>query len=574
MQTYSCQKMLLLLTLLCSILSFSTNAQTPEYTFTNGTSSNAIPLGTGTSWEPYMSQFLYLPGDFAPAVPTNAVRIKTIYFKVGSTSVATTYNDFEVYIGNTSQTAMTTTFVTGLTLALSASTMSFPAATSGVWLKIDLTTPVVVDLTQPLVVDIRHGLKVGGVGGYSLLSGGAPVNPAYTGNTQTYFKSTTATTGTTRRYSYQFGIDIISCDANVTQQPVDVSVCSSSTAVFNASAVQHTNYQWQVDNGTGWVNLGTDAIYSGVTTPTLTVRNTTPAMNNYRYRILAIDQPNNCQAESDPAKLIMVPSSNSSVVIAADPGNVVCPKEEVVFTSAFTKGGATPQYRWLLNGLEIPGAIAATLKMDTLDHGDIVKCRFISSELCVFESVSPGVTVSVVSSLLAEVGISTTYNGGNSYTFIADPKNGGASPRYYWYVNGKLQVGETGQSFTTETLAPWDKVTVGMFTSRECAEPKLATSRQATTGVVDVENGAVKVVLSPNPNRGIFTLQASNLGAGNVRLAVVNALGQKMYTAHVELLGGELQHQVDLDGKLAPGLYMINIELNGKSEVRKFTVSE
>lgn len=573
MQTYTSQKFLFLM-LVCSIFSLGIKAQTPEYAFTNGTGSNAIPLGTGTSWEPYMSQFLYLPGDFAPTVPTNAVRIKTIYFKAGSTSVATTYNDFEVYIGNTTQTAMTTTFVTGLTLALSASTFSLPAATSGVWLKIDLTTPVVVDLTQPLVVDVRHGTKVGGVGGYSLLSGGVPVNPIYTGNTQTYFKSTTATTGTTRRYSYQLGIDIISCDSKVTQHPLDVSVCSSSTAVFNASAIQNTNYQWQLDNGSGWVNLGTDAVYSGANTPNLTIRNTTPAMNNFRYRMLAIDQPNSCQVESDPAKLIMVPSTNSSVVIAADPGNVVCPKEQVVFTSAFTRGGTTPQYRWLVNGLEIPGATAATLKIDTLDHGDIVKCRFISSELCVFESVSPGVTVSVVSSLLAEVGISSSYNGGNSYTFIADPKNGGANPRYYWYVNGKLQVGETGQSFTTETLAPWDKVTVGMFTSRDCAEPKLATSRQATTGVADVEYGAAKVVLSPNPNRGIFTLQANNLGVGNAKLAVVNTLGQVQYSAHVELLGGELQHQVDLGGKLAPGLYMINIELNGKSEVRKFIVSE
>ncbi len=574
MRTYTSLKLSFLLLLSVAVCGDSL-AQTPQYSFTNGTSSNAIPLGSGTSWEPYMSQFLYLPGDFAPAVPTGPVKITTIYFKVGSTgTTATTFNNFQVMIGNTTQTAMTTTFITGLTQVLNATTLALPGIANGNWMKIDLNTPVLVDLSQPLVVDIRHNGKVGGVGGYSLLSGGAPVNPIYTGNTQTYFKSTTATTGTTRRYSYQFGIDVITCESNIIQQPVDNSLCAGSTALFSAKADIAQQYQWQVNSGSGWVNLGDDAVYSGTQTTNLTVKNTTMAMNNYKYHMIAINTGQSCAVESDDAKLLMIPSSKSSVVISAAPDSGICLKEEVTFTSAYTKGGATPQYRWLLNGLEIPNAINATLKIDSLDHGDIVQCRFISSELCVIESLSQPMKFSIVDNLVAAVGLSVGYNGGTSYTFIASPQNGGTNPKYVWYVNGQLVPNETGQSFTTDKLAPWDKVEVGMLTSRDCAEPKLAKSRLATTSVATAENNSSEALVFPNPNKGVFILKAKSVANKDAVVLILNSVGQVVYNANIIVDNGNIEHYIDLGGKVAPGIYMLHLFLDGQQKQVKFNISD
>ncbi|OSZ82258.1 hypothetical protein CAP35_03030 [Chitinophagaceae bacterium IBVUCB1] len=190
-----------------AVMMFTANlqAQTPQYTYTAATGGNYIPLGDGATWDNYRSQFLYLPGDFAPAI-SGVGFITRIYFRAWQNSVSTTYNNFKVDIGNTTSTSLTGTYVTGLTSSIPASTVTLPAATANSWIPIDLPTPVYVDMSQPLVIDVSQTGKVGGIGGYILYAGGVPINPIYTGSTQTY-GLTSNPTGTARRYSYQFGFD-------------------------------------------------------------------------------------------------------------------------------------------------------------------------------------------------------------------------------------------------------------------------------------------------------------------------------------------------------------------------------
>src|SRR5690606_32404140 len=133
----------------------------------------------------------------------------------------------------------------------------------------------------------------------------------------------------------------------------------------------------------------------------------------------------------------------------------------------------------------------------------------------------------VVGTLKAEVSLSTNYNGGNSYTFIAEPKNGGVNPKFNWYVNGKLLPDETGQSYTAVDLQPWDKVTVSMLSSRDCAEPRLATSEAATTSVSGLANEINGLVLAPNPNKGSFTISAQGIGSDKATIYITNTLGQQ-----------------------------------------------
>jgi hypothetical protein len=53
------------------------------------------------------------------------------------------------------------------------------------------------------------------------------------------------------------------------------------------TAISGTNYQWQVDAGSGYVNINNDAVYSNVTTNTITITNAPLPFfdNNYRCRI-------------------------------------------------------------------------------------------------------------------------------------------------------------------------------------------------------------------------------------------------------------------------------------------------
>lgn len=67
-------------------------------------------------------------------------------------------------------------------------------------------------------------------------------------------------------------------------QPQDKTAATNGNASFTVTAVNATNYQWQVNTGTGFSNLSNIGVYSGATTASLSITEATRAMNGYLYR--------------------------------------------------------------------------------------------------------------------------------------------------------------------------------------------------------------------------------------------------------------------------------------------------
>lgn len=73
----------------------------------------------------------------------------------------------------------------------------------------------------------------------------------------------------------------------VTSNPANATACAGANATFTVTATgAGITYQWQesTNGGTTYANITNGGIYSGATTPTLTLTGVTNAMNNYRYR--------------------------------------------------------------------------------------------------------------------------------------------------------------------------------------------------------------------------------------------------------------------------------------------------
>jgi|GEM_PF-2497422 len=560
------------------VVCYNASAQTVDYKIGTGTTQNTatgVPSPMHDYWEGDRHQFLYRASDLLAAGMQPGL-IHAIKWDVKVTNNSNPQG-WAMYIGTTTVSALTSTFQATPSIQVygPAPTSYYPPAGIN---RFPLATPMFWNGVDNIIIQTCHGVG-SGCRGYT-----RNVQVEYTTASYvacTYYQtdcagnlcnqSTGSTTTNRPNVIFEWGS---ACPAKFLADPVNVTSCATDDAVFTAVVDSASVFQWQYKTGSGWVDLGNDAVYSGVNSLSLTVKNTHLSMSGNKYRMRATNPEKSCSVESDEGELIMIPSSNSSIVISAAPDTEICLKEEVTFLSAFTRGGATPQYRWLLNGLEIPNAVNATLKIDSLDHGDIIQCRFISSQQCVFESISKGVKFSVVSNLLAEVDVAVSYNGGNSYTFIANPKNGGSSPKYVWYVNGQLVPNETGQSFTTEKLAPWDKVEVGMLTSRDCAEPRLARSRLATTSVAAIGNEGSGVSVSPSPNKGSFVIKAGDVGSGDVFISIANSVGQVVYSATTNTVNGKIEHGVNLGSVAVPGMYMISVVVNGNSLIEKFVVTE
>ena len=89
----------------------------------------------------------------------------------------------------------------------------------------------------------------------------------------------------------------------ITTQPTDVTVPLNGSGMFSTStSVTSPTYQWQMDNGTGYMDLTNAGQFSGVDTDMLTVSNVTLGQNNTLFRCI-VTENSNCSDTTDVAVL-------------------------------------------------------------------------------------------------------------------------------------------------------------------------------------------------------------------------------------------------------------------------------
>jgi|GEM_PF-3031925 len=78
----------------------------------------------------------------------------------------------------------------------------------------------------------------------------------------------------------------VNSNISITTQPVNTSINSGSSGTISVVAANVSSYQWQVNDGCGWVNLSNTGNYSGVATATLTITGADLDMTGLLYRVL------------------------------------------------------------------------------------------------------------------------------------------------------------------------------------------------------------------------------------------------------------------------------------------------
>lgn len=152
------------------------------------------------------------------------------------------------------------------------------------------------NLTSPTTSAIQNqgNVLVGGdiIGNFNLTGGQGtnqiyPLNPNATVSTNT----PTATPGTPFTENNNPLIDLINTvlyGGNCTfavNAPSDKTVCEGTAAIFTVTTdASGPNCQWQINTGSGWSDLANTAMYSGVTSLTLTITGVTTGMTGYEYR--------------------------------------------------------------------------------------------------------------------------------------------------------------------------------------------------------------------------------------------------------------------------------------------------
>ena len=210
-----------------------------------------------------------------------------------------------------------------------------------------------------------------------------------------------------------------------------------------------------------------------------------------------------------------------AVSIVASPGNTICAGANVTFTATPTQGGTTPSYQWKLNNNNV-GTNSNTYSNNSLAHNDQVSVVMTSTATCAnpttttsnIITMTVNATVTPLVSIAANPG--TTICAGTNVTFTATPTHGGTTPSYQWKLNNN-NVGTNSNTYSNNSLAQNDQVSVVMTSSLACASPTTATSNIITMTVSATV--APSVSISANPGSIVcagtnVTFTATPIGGG------------------------------------------------------------
>jgi hypothetical protein len=221
-------------------------------------------------------------------------------------------------------------------------------------------------------------------------------------------------TNTCGTASCSFTVTVVDVQAPViTTQPANRTVCTVGSATFSVVATNGASYQWQLFNGSSFVNI------AGATAATYTVANATLNMNTNSYRVVVTGL---CSAIATSTHATLFVNSLPTISLSATPVPVLLPTQTTTITATTLPPGGT--FVWFLNGVVIPGATGPELAGLGVDNSGSYRAVYTDPNGCV--STSADLLLSGAAS-------------GNLYVY-PNPNNGQFQVRFYNEPNEKATV--------------------------------------------------------------------------------------------------------------------------------------
>src|SRR5689334_2779235 len=143
----------------------------------------------------------------------------------------------------------------------------------------------------------------------------------------------------------------------------------------------------------------------------------------------------------------------------------------------------------MINGSPLALQDAAPISTSTLANNDAVTVVMTSTDACANPTTATSNTIDITTSTVTPtVTIAADQNPvctGTTVTFTATPTDGGTTPIYQWQVNG-ANVGTNSPTFSSNTLAQGDIVTVTMTSNANCVTTATANSNQVVMNITSV----------------------------------------------------------------------------------------
>ncbi|WP_276134757.1 T9SS type A sorting domain-containing protein [Polluticoccus soli] len=556
-----------------------------QYSVNSTTGSNSYPFNTTAGNK---VAWLYLPSDFGtPPAGT----ITDIYFRTSSSATNATYTNFSIKMGLTSTSAWTSSTypATGLTTVVSSASYvmaSVPNIASG-WQKITLQTPFVFDGTSNIIVMVESQSYSNGFSVYQNSLTGRRIYGTYGSASGSGYDGTYA----------GFGFDILTCPSPVlSAQPQNKNQCEGTNVNFSVTATNTSFYQWQVNTGSGFVDINNNAIYSGATTSSLNVATISMPYNNNQYRCILTGACNN-PVTSNVATLNVMPGAT---ITNQTMSGSVC--ETAATSMNVTAFGSVTSYQWQMaiatvgifsdvpNSFPYSGTTSPTLNIvntpDTLNDY-IFRCVVSATGQCsgvtsasipltvlTPPEINPGGPVDQKVQPTEDAAFTISVNGQNYNTYWQASADGIT----YSNINDNILYKGTKTSTLLVknpplSMAEWWFRSIIKSTDPGCgiyhdtsAPAQLKMYLPNSVSNVVGEGG---ILLSPNPATGAEIFIDNQTTVRNVNVTVIDNLGRTVLATRYQLATGSNPLNIS---QLAPGLYTLRLaDDTGKLINRRFT---
>jgi gliding motility-associated-like protein len=252
------------------------------------------------------------------------------------------------------------------------------------------------------------------------------------------------------------------------------TVCFGSTVSFQATTVSGTvtSYNWKVDG-----------VSAGTNNPIFTTTNLTVGTHDIYVEVAG----NQCPGAGPSNVITITVLANPTVSIAATDTSI-CVGESVTFTPTVVNGGPSPTYQWQVdNGSGYANVgTGSFFTTTTLQNGANVRVLVTGTNGCPTNGAASAPIVMTVfpTPTVASIAVNpaTSFCAGQTVTFTASGvNNAGTNPTFEWAVNGVVQAGFTGNTFTSNALNDQDVVTVTVTSGFLCSNPALSSSSVTVT---------------------------------------------------------------------------------------------
>ena len=287
-------------------------------------------------------------------------------------------------------------------------------------------------------------------------SGGSVTSPTFTLsslNPGDAVDITVNTTGSTSCYAQ----NTFTCSAQVctpptiNTQPTLLPSCEGQPETISVNATGASGYRWEVstDGGNSFTPLFNAALYSGTTTPTLSITDNT-TLDTYQYRVVVSEINNTCPITSN----IVTVSVNPSPVISGT--LTVCPTTSTQLSATTPPASVNP---W----------VSASTNTATIDNTGLVTAGGSGTSLITYTDINGcsetvTMTIQIDETPVITCGTTTT----NSVTFDWNVPSSTSSFDISYSINGQTAVNAGNQtlgSYIVNNLTVDDTVSITINTN-------------------------------------------------------------------------------------------------------------